>query len=413
MKRLLTIAILSTLTQPAMAGGVIEDFKTPPECKDTGTVKMEACLAALGGGMDQEVESRLSAVLEASPDPDAVRAAQEAWLAYRKATCDYFSGQQGIAGVIQGLQCLRWTSWRRTKELDSLLGVAPADDMDDGSSEAKLEPDFGTLADTQYSSRAFEFGDFSWYIKKRYGASLVEKALVARGFEAETAKSISTDWDAWRYHPQNGQPLMKSAPMTASDADLLALAARFPKCMHDLGKADCRIKYSIELGCKLDPPVAKACQGVFDIYRSIASGYQRDGRTASIFSGFQGLYGMTGCIMEGGKGAGLVVFAPDTAETVTKLTFVAQSGVRESKAEAADIESLPERNAELCSKVIGWTFDENGNTVAAGENDLYSLSPETVFSQYREDAKVNDPARDPDYADHVQRVVKALEEAGL
>lgn len=413
MKRLLAISILSTLTQPAMAGGVIEDFKTPPECKDTGALKMEACLAALGGGMDKEVESRLRAVLEASPDPNAVRAAQEAWLAYRKATCDYFGGQRGMAGVIQGVQCLRWTSWRRMKELDGLLGVSPADEMDDGSSEAKLEPDFLTLADTQYSGRAFEFGDFSWYIKKRYGASLVEKALVARGFEAETAKSISTDWDAWRYHPQNGQPLIESAPMTASDADLLALAARFPKCMRDLGKADCRIKYSIELGCKLDPPVAKACQGVFDIYRSIASGYQRDGRTASMFSGFQGLYGMTGCIMEGGKGAGLVVFAPDTAETVTKLAFVAQSGVRESKAEAADIESLPERNAELCSKVIGWTFDENGNTVSAGENDLYSLSPASVFTQYREDAKVNDPARDPDYADHVKRVVKALEEAGL
>lgn len=415
MKRLLTIAILCTLTQPAMAGGVIEDFKTPPECKDTGAVKMEACLAALGGGMDKEVESRLSAVLEASPDPDAVRAAQEAWLAYRKATCDYFSGQQGITGVIQGLQCLRWTSWRRTKELDSLLGVAPADDMDDGSSEATLEPDFGTLADTQYSSRAFEFGDFSWYIKKRYGASLVEKALVARGFEAETAKSISADWDAWRYHPQNGQPLMKSAPMTASDADLLALAARFPKCMRDLGKADCRIKYSIELGCKLDPPVAKACQGVFDIHRSIASGYQRDGRTASRFSGFQMhyVYGMVSCIAEGGKGAGLAVFAPDNAETVTKLTFIAQPAEQASIAEVADIEALVDRDADLCSTVAGWTFDENGNTIASGENELYTASPEAVFAQYREDAKVNDPARDPDYADHVKRVVKALEEAGL
>jgi uncharacterized protein YecT (DUF1311 family) len=414
MKRLLIAALVGTLAGSAMAGGAVENFETPAECKDTGNLKIEACLAAIGGGLDGEVESRLAAVLAASAEPDSVRAAQEAWLAYRKATCDYFAGQDGIAGVIEGLQCLRWTSWRRVKELDGLLGIVPPEEGEESASEGGIEPDFNTLSDSQYSPRAFEFGDYSWYIKKRYGAGLVEKALVARGFETETAKAISTDWDAWRYHPENGQPLMDSAPMSASDSDLQALAANFPECMRDLGKADCRIHYSIELGCRLDPPVAKACQGVFDINRSIAAGYQRDGRTASLFSGFKSnsVYSMAACIMEGGKGAGLAVFAPDNSETVTKLTFIAQPAGSASQTQTVNIETLPERDAELCSAMVGWTFDEAGNAVATSDNELYAISPESVFAQHREDAQISDPARDADYAEHLQRVMKALEEAG-
>lgn len=414
MKRLLIAALLASLAKPALAGGIVENFETPAECKDTGNLKIETCLAAIGGGLDGEIETRLAAVLAASSEPDSVRAAQEAWLAYRKATCDYFTGKEGIAGVIEGLQCLRWTSWRRMKELDGLLGIVPPEEGEESASTGGLEPDFNTLSDSQYSPRAFEFGDYSWYIKKRYGAGLVEKALVARGFEAETAKAISTDWDAWRYHPLNGQPLMESAPMRASDTDLQALAANFPKCMQDLGKADCRINYSIELGCRLDPPVAKACQGVFDIHRSIAAGYQRDGRTASLFSGFKlsSVYSMAGCIMEGGKGAGLAVFAPDNAETVTKLTFIAQPAGSAAQTQTVDVESLPERDAELCSSMVGWRFDDAGNAIATGDNELYAVSAESVFAQYREDAQTTDPSRDADYADHLQRVVKALEEAG-
>ena len=414
MKRLLMAALFGALAGPAAAGGIVENFETPAECKDTGNLKIEACLAAIGGGLDGEVESRLAAVLAASTEPDAVRAAQEAWLAYRTATCDYFAGQEGIAGVIQGLQCLRWTSWRRMKELDGLLGIVPPEEGGEMAAEGGLEPDFNTLVDSQYSSRAFEFGDYSWYIKKRYGAGLIEKALVARGFEAETAKAISADWGAWRYHPENGQPLIESAPMSASDAELLALAGNLPECMRDLGKADCRLTYSIELGCRLDPPIAKACQGVFDIHRSLAAGYQRDGRTASPFSGFQlsSVYSMAGCIMEGGKGAGLAVFAPDNAETVSKLTFIAQPAGKDAEAKTVDIETLPEREAELCSTMAGWKFDEAGNVTASGEADLYFVSPETMFAQHREDAQTTDPARDPDYADHLQRVVKALAEVG-
>ncbi len=414
MKRLLIAALLGALAEPAAAGGIVENFETPAECKDTGNLKVEACLAAMGGGLDGEVESRLAAVLAASSEPDAVRAAQEAWLAYRKATCDYFAGQEGIVGVIQGLQCLRWTSWQRMKELDGLLGIAPPEEGE-AQAEGGLEPDFDTLADSQYSPRAFGFGDYTWYIKKRYGATLVEKALAARGFEADTAKAIATDWDAWRYHPENGQPLIESAPISASDANLQALAASFPECMRDLGTADCRINYSIELGCRLDPPVAKTCQSVFDIKRTIAAGYQRDGRTASLFSSFQShsVYGMAGCIAEGGKGAGLAVFAPDNAETVSKLTFIAQPAGGDAQVKTVDIETLPERETALCSKLVGWTFDENNNAIGSGDTELYALSVESAFSQYREDAAVSDPARDPDYADHLQRVVKALEEAGL
>lgn len=412
MKRLLVAALFSAFAQQAAAGGAVENFETPAECKDTGNLKIEACLAAIGGGLEAEVESRLSAVLAASPDPDAVRAAQDAWSAYRKATCDYFAGEEGIAGVIEGLQCLRWTSWRRMKELDGLLGIVPPEAGEE--SPGGLEPDFNTLADSQYSARAFDFGDYSWYIKKRYGAVLIETALVARGFEAQTAKALSTDWDAWRYHPENGQPLIDSAPMTASDGDLQALAANVPDCMRDLGKADCRLTYSIELGCRLDPPAAKACQRVFDIQRSIAAGYQRDGRTASLFSGFQqsSVYGMAGCIAEGGKGAGLAVFAPDNAETVTKLTFIAQPAGGTADIKPVDIETLPQRDAELCSVVAGWKFDEAGNLIAAGEIELSPVSAEGAFAQFREDANTPDPSRDPDYADHLQRVVKALEEAG-
>ena len=414
MKRLFIAALLGILPETAFAGGIVENFETPAECTDRGDLKIEACLAALGGGLDGEVESRLAAVLAASAQPDAVRAAQDAWLSYRKATCDYFAGQEGIVGAIQGLQCLRWTSWRRMKELDTLLGVAPSEDGDESQAEGGLEPDFNTLADSHYSMRAFAFGDYSWYIKKRYGAALIEKALAARGFEAETAKAISADWDAWRYHPENGQPLLESAPMSASDTDMQLLAARFPACMRDLGTANCRMAYSIELGCRLDPPVAKACQGVFDISRSIAAGYRRDGRTASPFSGFQGnsVYAMAGCIAEGGKGAGLAVFAPDNAETVTKLTFIAQPAGGSAVAQPVDIETLPERQAELCSALIGWTFDESGNPIAAGGTiELYAVSPESVFAQYREDAQAADPARDPDYADHLRRVANALDEA--
>lgn len=408
MKRFFVAALMNALAAPALAGGIAENFETPAECKDTGGLKIEACLSALGGGLDAEVDSRLTAVLTASPDPDAVRAAQEAWLAYRKATCDYFAGQEGIAGVIQGLQCLRWTSWRRMKELDGLLGIVPAEESGEGEAEGGLWPDFSTLADTQYANRAFEFGDFSWYVKKRYSAALVEKALAARGFEAETARLISMQWDVWRYHLENGQPLLESAPMSASDADLQALAARFPKCMQDLGKTDCRVKYSIELGCRLDPAMAKGCQSVFDIHRAIAASYQRDGRKAYLLSS----YGMAGCLMEVGKGAGVVVFAPDTSEAVAKLVFVAQSGADVAETTAVDIETLPEREAELCSVAVGWTFDEIGNQTSAGSLDLVAESPDRVFSEFIEEAQTNDPARAPDYADYLQRVVKAAGEVG-
>lgn len=415
MKRLLVTAMLSAFAEPAAAGGIVENFETPAECMDKGTLKIEACLAALGGALDGEVESRLAAVLAASAEPDAVRAAHEAWRAYRTATCDYFAGQGGITGIIQGLQCLRWIAWRRMKELDAFIGIAPTEDHGEDQAEGGLEPDFTTLADSQYSPRAFEFGDYTWYIKKRYGAALIEKALAARGFEEETAKAISTDWDAWRYHPENGQPLIESAPISTSDADLQALAARFPACMRDLGKADCRMNYSIELGCRLDPPVARTCQSVFDISRSIAAGYQREGRSASLFSSFQGhsVYNMAGCIAEGGKGAGLAVFAPDNAETVTKLTFIAQPAGNSAAVEAVDIETLGERQAALCSALVGWTFDDSGNPISSGgELELYAVSSDSVFAQYREDAQTSDPSRHPDYADHLQRVVKALKEAG-
>ena len=62
--------------------------------------------------------------------------------------------------------------------------------------------------------------------------------------------------------------------------------------------------------------------------------------------------------------------------------------------------------------VAGWKFDEAGNLIAAGEIELSPVSAEGAFAQFREDANTPDPSRDPDYADHLQRVVKALEEAG-
>jgi len=410
----LTAALFCAVMRPATAGGLIENFETPAECQAAVGLKIEACLAALGGGLDAEVESRLSAVLAVSAEPDGVRAAQDAWVAYRKATCDYFAGQEGMAGIIQGLQCLRWTSWGRMKELDGLLGIKPAEDDGEGEAARGLEPDFSTLADTQYSGRAFSFGDFSWYIKKRYGAVLVEKALVARGFDTETATGLAGNWDAWRYHPENGQPLIESAPLGASDADLQGLAAKFPECMRDLGKADCRINYSIEIGCKLDPAVAKECQSVFDIRQSIAAGYQRDGHTAYMLSGFQpqGVYDMAGCIMEGGKGAGVPLFAPDNAETVAKLTFIAQPGAGAAETERVDIEALPEREAELCSVAAGWKLGENGSQTSSGLLDLAPVTRDGVFSQYLEEGGTPDPSRDGEYNDFLQRVTKAVGEAG-
>lgn len=416
MRRLFLAALLGALAASAHAGGMIENFETPAACRDTGGLKIDACLSALGGGLDGDVDSRLSELLSKSAEPDAVRAAQEAWATYRKATCDYFAGQEGIAGIIQGMQCLRWTSWRRMKELDTLLGRAPVEDA--GGAEGGgdgLEPDFSTLADTQYSNRAFEFGDFSWYVKKRYGAGIVEKALAARGFETETAAALAGNWDAWRYHPENGQPLLESAPMHASDADFQTLAARMPECMRDIGKADCRMNYSIELGCRLDPPIARGCQGAFDTYRAIAAGYQRDGRTGYMLSGFQPqtVYDMASCIKEGGKGAGVVVFAPDTVETVAKLTFIAQSGAAAVEQKPIDIETLPERDAELCSAMAGWTLDENG-AITGGSNalDLYPATNDGVFSYALEEAAKPDPSRDADYGDYLKRVVEAVKETG-
>ena len=48
MKRLVIAVLLGALAEPAAAGGIVENFETPAECKDTGDLKIEACLAAIG-----------------------------------------------------------------------------------------------------------------------------------------------------------------------------------------------------------------------------------------------------------------------------------------------------------------------------------------------------------------------------
>ena len=262
--------------------------------------------------------------------------------------------------MIQGLQCRRWTAWRRLGELDAMLGEAPPEEGLEETGAAGIEPDFGTLADTNYAQRAFGFGDFSWYVKKRYAARLIEPVLLKRGFEAKTARILAKEWDAWRFHPENGQPLVEGAPLSLSDGEIVGLAEKMPECLRDLANSTCKLAYSIEIGCRLDPPMAKTCRRRFDLSRVIAAAFAGPPEKEETFMLQASSYQMAGCIYEGGKGAGVPVFAPDTAEAVTKLVFVAQPGAKPSKVEVTSIEAMPQRQAPTCTQELGLALQSDG-----------------------------------------------------
>jgi len=354
------LVLLAALVLPAsaQAGGFGPSNQPPPECTGTDALGSTACLKALEGGIEAQVDAVLAEAIayQSSLPPDQAKAARDgltaahaAWRDYRDATCEAFGNGGGIESAVAFLQCRRWTAWQRVKNLKIIMGVDPEQESE---TEGGIEPYFLTFADTHYADRGFGLGDFSWNVKADYGARIVERVLVERGFEEKTARIVAKNWDAWRYHPETGQPLYSGPALQLSESGLVRLGHLIPDCIRDFAATTCKLAYAIEIGCRLDEELAQGCQRTLDAESKLARAFPGTIAEQEKFAANTDAYSAIACLFEGGKGAGLALFAPGTEDTVAKLNFIAGQNAAEA-AIGPDI-SIPQtpRDAPSCKAIV-------------------------------------------------------------
>jgi hypothetical protein len=204
----------------------------------------------------------------------------------------------------------------------------------------KLEEDFTTLADMYYFPAFTKKKDFRWYVQKRFIERIVRRVLLVRGFEEYSATYIARTWDGWRYHPETGERLYPGQALALSPAQAVAFAYAVPDCLKDITTSTCQVTHSIELGCRYEPHLVKICRQNFEKLQKVfpalfAPDPHREATHPFTLTEF---YEGTSCFQESGKGADLVVFAPNDIEVATKLVFEA---VRKADAVVAAAPAAP------------------------------------------------------------------------
>jgi hypothetical protein len=176
--------------------------------------------------------------------------------------------------------------------------------------DSEIDAPFSTIEDGRQYQRMIAKRDFAWLYQKPFIAGIVEKVLIARGFEKRTARALAEEWDGIRYDIETGAKIMEKRPINMTAKDAGRYAARIPDCLSDFPNSNCELNYASELGCKLDPTVKEVCQRNFRFEQAV-------------FSGPRGLtlYPALSCVFEGEKGADLVVFKPKELAAATKLKF--------------------------------------------------------------------------------------------
>jgi len=138
-----------------------------------------------------------------------------------------------------------------------------------------------------------------------YKSGVIEAGLFQqlrdRGFGPRSARFITRAFDAFRFNPETGERMLpppdarKFDPSNGADETARSFASSLPDCLRDLSEPACNIRYSMELGCRLDDELAAICNRRLDILRASFASY--DSASAEQTDQF---YSALACIGEAG-----------------------------------------------------------------------------------------------------------------
>jgi len=237
------------------------------------------------------------------------------------------------------------------------------------ASAAEQRPPFLTLEDQRRCIGRTTDECLNWIRQKEFIRSIVQKALVKRGFEQKTAYFIARDWDAFRYNLENGDKILPKPPMLMTGDDAVNFASLIPKCLANMVAFSCQIRFAPEYGCNLQHDYAPACRRAVNKIKASFPAMPITGKTfISWYDSEYNFYNAVACIF-GPNGGNIPVFDAGPSASVTKLKFDADSEAGKftvamlAQPAAAPVPATPApaiTPAPMCKAVIRashWRYD--------------------------------------------------------